>query len=350
MAAAIRSMEALNIAHIVTFIRTDLLNFLQTGLQMHFVPMADFEETQYVEGDPFLSQPAYLDYNDLRRTMISERLRSAVWQTGDISPPRCRLSRTSPVRRERRHVHHLSRTMRAGDVHSYLNSKQGMCVCRLGSRAERASDQDHSDRCDHCRARRNRGSGGYWATNRSPVVLPLRGRNVRCRSSPNRKCPLDRPTSRRDRGHGCLGNPDSRNSRRDRRRIAADAVARGPRPCTGLRAVHSRGVAHSHERAARRDIDAWLDAVAIVLATVIFLWVGFAGDFIADSSFSVGVRSLNAVYNSLVLIALSLFIRIIATPGDRPIFVLSLRLRRVLRFSSLTLPPPTASHTTVVSP
>lgn len=72
-------------------------------------------------------------------------------------------------------------------------------------------------------------------------------------------------------------------------------------------------------RAARRDIDAWLDAVAIVLATVIFLWVGFAGDFIADSSFSVGVRSLNTVYNSLVLVALSLFIRIIATPGDRPI-------------------------------
>lgn len=82
MAAAIRSMEALNVAHIVTFIRTDLLNFLRSGLQMHFVPMADFEETQYVEGDPFLSQPAYLDYNDLRRTMISERLRSASGKPG----------------------------------------------------------------------------------------------------------------------------------------------------------------------------------------------------------------------------------------------------------------------------
>ena len=82
MAAAIRSMEALNVAHIVTFIRTDLLNFLRNGLQMHFVPMADFEETQYVEGDPFLSQPAYLDYNDLRRTMISERLRNASGRPG----------------------------------------------------------------------------------------------------------------------------------------------------------------------------------------------------------------------------------------------------------------------------
>ena len=82
MAAAIRSMEVLNVAHIVTFIRSDLLNFLRNGLQMHFVPMADFEETQYVEGDPFLSQPAYLDYNDLRRTMISERLRSASGKPG----------------------------------------------------------------------------------------------------------------------------------------------------------------------------------------------------------------------------------------------------------------------------
>ena len=72
-------------------------------------------------------------------------------------------------------------------------------------------------------------------------------------------------------------------------------------------------------RAVRRDLDAWLDAIAIVLAAVIVMWVVFLGDFILDPEFSVGLRVLNTTYNVIILIAGAILLRITSTPGFRPV-------------------------------
>ncbi|NNK91313.1 MAG: hypothetical protein HKO87_02670, partial [Acidimicrobiia bacterium] len=77
---------------------------------------------------------------------------------------------------------------------------------------------------------------------------------------------------------------------------------------------------HVHRsRSTRRDLDAWLDAAALILALFIMMWVTFLGDFVLDSSLDPGLRVLNSVYNLLIYSAGTVFLRITSTPGHRPV-------------------------------
>ena len=71
-------------------------------------------------------------------------------------------------------------------------------------------------------------------------------------------------------------------------------------------------------RSLRRQVDAWLDAAAISLATFLFLWSAFLGDFILDAEISLATRYVNGAYNALSLTAFAIVLRISATPGKRP--------------------------------
>lgn len=72
-------------------------------------------------------------------------------------------------------------------------------------------------------------------------------------------------------------------------------------------------------RAIRRDLDAWLDAIAIALAMFIVLWVGFLGSFMLASDRAPSTLVLNASYNFLSVAALAIVLRITATPGRSPV-------------------------------
>lgn len=73
IAAAYRATHMLGIHHAVTFVRSDLLEYLREGLDMRWRDLAGLGATQYVEGDPFLSQPAYVSFHDFRRVVEANR-------------------------------------------------------------------------------------------------------------------------------------------------------------------------------------------------------------------------------------------------------------------------------------
>ena len=73
IAAAYRATDVLRIHHAVTFVRSDLLQYLREGLDMRWRDLAGLGATQYVDGDPFLSQPAYVSFHDFRRVGEANR-------------------------------------------------------------------------------------------------------------------------------------------------------------------------------------------------------------------------------------------------------------------------------------
>ncbi len=73
IAAAYRATHILGIHHAVTFVRSDLLEYLREGLDMRWRDLAGLGATQYVDGDPFLSQPAYVSFHDFRRVVEANR-------------------------------------------------------------------------------------------------------------------------------------------------------------------------------------------------------------------------------------------------------------------------------------
>ena len=76
-------------------------------------------------------------------------------------------------------------------------------------------------------------------------------------------------------------------------------------------------------RSPRRNFDAWLDAGAVVTALVMVLWVTFFADYVLSDIVPLDTRVVNGVYNLIILITFTLFVRITATPGSRsPVYYL----------------------------
>lgn len=61
VAAAFRAMAALRLKHAVTFVQEDFLRAMREHYQVAWVDLCGLGPTQYVPGDPYLSQPVYLD-------------------------------------------------------------------------------------------------------------------------------------------------------------------------------------------------------------------------------------------------------------------------------------------------
>lgn len=74
IAGCIRGMSVLAMRHTTTFVRSDLLGYLRETLNLPWSDLAGLGETQYVDGDPFLSQPAYLDFGALERMLSQARV------------------------------------------------------------------------------------------------------------------------------------------------------------------------------------------------------------------------------------------------------------------------------------
>lgn len=71
-------------------------------------------------------------------------------------------------------------------------------------------------------------------------------------------------------------------------------------------------------RSTRRDVDSWLDGIAIAHAIVIVAWVSFYGGFLQDASIPEATRLANAPYDLIIVFSAVLVLRVNATPGDRP--------------------------------
>ena len=71
-------------------------------------------------------------------------------------------------------------------------------------------------------------------------------------------------------------------------------------------------------RSTRRDVDSWLDGIAIAHAIVIVAWVSFYGGFLQDASIPQATRLANAPYDLIIVFSAVLVLRVNATPGDRP--------------------------------
>ena len=72
-------------------------------------------------------------------------------------------------------------------------------------------------------------------------------------------------------------------------------------------------------RARYRDVDAWLDALAVSLAAGLILWGLFLGDFILEAEDSLLEVALHAGYNAIIFVTLAVVLRFGATPGRRPV-------------------------------
>jgi diguanylate cyclase (GGDEF)-like protein/PAS domain S-box-containing protein len=76
-------------------------------------------------------------------------------------------------------------------------------------------------------------------------------------------------------------------------------------------------------RSPRRNPDAWLDAGAVVTALVMMLWVTFFADYVLSDVVALDTRVVNGVYNLIILVTFTVFVRITATPGSRsPVYYL----------------------------
>ena len=71
------------------------------------------------------------------------------------------------------------------------------------------------------------------------------------------------------------------------------------------------------KRAVRRNIDAWLDAIALTSAALLLFWAWFLADFITDPSEPLATVTLSTVYNLIVVAAVACLLRIGANPGLR---------------------------------
>ncbi len=76
-------------------------------------------------------------------------------------------------------------------------------------------------------------------------------------------------------------------------------------------------------RSPRRNFDAWLDAGAVVAALLMVLWVIFFADYVLSDIVPLDTRAMNGVYNLIILVTFTVFVRITATPGSRsPVYYL----------------------------
>ena len=71
-------------------------------------------------------------------------------------------------------------------------------------------------------------------------------------------------------------------------------------------------------RAASRNIDAWLDSIALTAAVFLVFWATFLADFVTNGTHSGNEIALSTFYNAVVFAAGALLARIGATPGHRP--------------------------------
>lgn len=71
-------------------------------------------------------------------------------------------------------------------------------------------------------------------------------------------------------------------------------------------------------RSVARNVDAWLDGIALAHALIIVSWVAFYGDFVADDSIPSTTRLANAPFDIIIAASAVLVLRISATPGERP--------------------------------
>lgn len=72
-----------------------------------------------------------------------------------------------------------------------------------------------------------------------------------------------------------------------------------------------------NSRAPRKNLDAWLDAAAVLASLIMVLWVAFYADYIVATNLTVSAKIVNGAYNVIVLITFATYIRITATPGKR---------------------------------
>ncbi|MBT8208569.1 MAG: hypothetical protein HKN94_03930 [Acidimicrobiales bacterium] len=77
-AASYRAAVKIEAQHGVTFIHEGLLGHFRSTLGMPWEDLGGLGSTQYIESDPFLSQPAYLSLNRFARTISREQYRQVL--------------------------------------------------------------------------------------------------------------------------------------------------------------------------------------------------------------------------------------------------------------------------------
>lgn len=82
-----RGAQMLNVKHAVTFIRDNLLEDFRQVLGMGWEDLAGLGKTQYVEGDPYLSQPAYAHLEGFLHMLERERLNKAIGREPKAGEP-----------------------------------------------------------------------------------------------------------------------------------------------------------------------------------------------------------------------------------------------------------------------
>ncbi len=82
-----RGALRLGMPHAVTFIRQDLLEVFRSHLGMAWEDLAGLGGTQYVEGDPFLSQPAYAHLDGFRHMFQRELIKGDLGLERKTPPP-----------------------------------------------------------------------------------------------------------------------------------------------------------------------------------------------------------------------------------------------------------------------
>ncbi len=76
-------------------------------------------------------------------------------------------------------------------------------------------------------------------------------------------------------------------------------------------------------RSPRPNSDAWLDAGAVVTSLIMILWVTFFADYVLSDTIPLDTRVVNGIYNLIILITFTVFVRITSTPGTRsPVYYL----------------------------
>ena len=76
-------------------------------------------------------------------------------------------------------------------------------------------------------------------------------------------------------------------------------------------------------RSPRPNSDAWLDAGAVVTSLVMVLWVTFFADYVLSDTIPMDTRVVNGIYNLIILVTFTVFVRITSTPGTRsPVYYL----------------------------
>jgi len=71
-------------------------------------------------------------------------------------------------------------------------------------------------------------------------------------------------------------------------------------------------------RSQRRNPDAWLDGIAVALASALAIWWWYYADFLETPLISTETKALNAPYDAILLASAVMLLRIGATPGTKP--------------------------------